>query len=205
MTSHEESVLAGRAILGDPYWNGGMAVCGRTQDICTPLSEVAGSICRNCGHPISWHRKEAPMSDEQKVMNEAPNDELDAIDLEITPHITFSGQLSPSLLADLDVRPGRVILLDGDPSTLDEIMANPSYTVHVDRAYDADFRVTVRDLAGHKPPFDHTQLNVLLDEVYAKGGSCDFAYVTLEFARQHGLIGPWHYAWLKVGRWFRCL
>jgi hypothetical protein len=55
------AILEGRRILDDPHWNGGGAVCGRTQAICSPMDDgpnlINAGICKNCGHPISWHDK----------------------------------------------------------------------------------------------------------------------------------------------------
>jgi uncharacterized protein (DUF983 family) len=54
----DHMISEGRKILGDPYWNGGGAVCARTQDQCRPFARFVGGLgaCSDCGHPVSWHK-----------------------------------------------------------------------------------------------------------------------------------------------------
>jgi len=54
-------------------------------------------------------------------------------------------------------------------------------------------------------PLTQERLYALLDDVYKQGGNIEWGFITLEVAREKGLIGPLEYSWRRLLRWFRSL
>jgi len=68
-------------------------------------------------------------------------------------------------------------------------------------------KITSKQVAERQETLTAADMNAMLDAIYKNGGSCDIAYVTLEFAYTHGMIGPWEFRWRRlrrsVGTWRR--